>query len=155
MAVSPIPANMRSVTSSLVLNDCAAAIDWYVKVFGAEEITPRMTGPDGKVGHAELRIGDTVFMMGDEWPGGPTPSPATLGGTAVALFIYSADADQIWQRAMDNGAEELFPYELQFYGDKGGRIRDPFGHQWGIGIHVEDVSDEEMAKRMASFYDEQ
>lgn len=155
MAVDPIPPMLTSaVTPSLVLSDCAAAIDWYVEVFGAEEIPPRMTGPDGKVGHAELRIGGAVVMLGDEWPGGPTPSPATLGGTAVALFVYSADAKAIWDRALARGAEVLFPYELQFYGDEGGRIRDPWGHQWGIGRHVEDVDEAEMERRMAAFYED-
>lgn len=154
MSVNPIPPNCQAVTPSLVHRDCAAAIDWYIKVFGAEEIGPRMVGPDGSVGHAEIRIGGCTVMMGDEWSDGPTPSPTSLGGTAVALFIYAADAEQIWERAVDNGADVLFPFELQFYGDKGGRIRDPFGHQWGIGVHVEDVSEEEMKRRMASFYEE-
>lgn len=154
MAVDPIPPNVSSVTPSLVLADCAAAIDWYVDVFGAREISPRMTGPDGKIAHAELDICGSTVMMGDEWPDGPTPSPTALGGTAVALFVHSADAPQIWERALANGAEVLFPYELQFYGDEGGRIRDPFGHQWGIARHVEDVSEEEMARRMAAYYDE-
>lgn len=155
MTVDPVPPNVRSVTPSLVLDDCAAAIDWYVEVFGAEEIGPRMVGPDGKVGHAELDICGSVIMLGDEWPGGPTPSARALGGTPVALFVYDEDAKAIWDRAVAAGAEVLFPYELQFYGDEGGRIRDPFGHQWGIGRHVEDVSDEEMERRMAAFYEEE
>lgn len=155
MAVDPIPPNLSGVTPSLVQSDCAAAIDWYVEVFGARETMDRMVGPDGKVGHAELEICGSVVMMGDEWPDGPTPSPSTLGGTATALFIYSAEAKDLWDRAVAAGAEVLFPYELQFYGDEGGRIRDPFGHQWGIGRHVEDVSDEEMARRMTKFYEGQ
>lgn len=154
MAVDPVPPNVSAVTPSLVLSDCAAAIDWYTQVFGAREIGPRMTGPDGKVAHAEIDIRGCTVMLGDEWPGGPTPSPTSLGGTAVALFVYAEDAPQIWERALAGGAEVLFPYELQFYGDEGGRIRDPFGHQWGIGRHVEDVGEEEMARRMAAFYEE-
>ncbi len=154
MAVDPVPPNVHSVTASLVCSDAAKAIDWYTEVFGATEIGPRMTGPDGSVGHAEIRIGGTTVMLGDEWPDGPTPSPTTLGGTAVALFVYDADSDAMWERALANGAEVLFPYEKQFYGDIGGRIRDPFGHQWGIGRHVEDVSEEEMARRMATFYED-
>lgn len=153
MAVDPVPPNVQGVTPSLVLSDCAAAIDWYVEVFGAVEIPPRMTGPDGLVGHAELRIAGCTVMLGDEWPDGPTPSPTSLGGTAVALFVYAEDAPQIWERAIAGGAEALFPYELQFYGDEGGRIRDPFGHQWGIARRVEVVDDDEMARRMAAFYE--
>jgi PhnB protein len=155
VAADPIPANLSTVTPSLVQSDCAAAIDWYVQVFGAREVGPRMTGPDGKIGHAEIQIGGSVVMMGDEWPDGPTPSPASLGGTAVALFIYAEDAPAMWERALAGGAEVLFPYELQFYGDEGGRIRDPFGHQWGIARHVEDVDEAEMARRMAAFYEDQ
>ena len=118
-----------------------------------EEIEPRMTGPDGSVGHAELRIGDSVIMLADEWPGGPTQSPATLGGSTAALFIYTDDVDTMWENAIAAGAEEIFPLELQFYGDKSGRIRDPFGHTWGLGQHVEDVTQEEMERRMAAFYE--
>lgn len=87
-----------------------------------------MTGPDGTVGHARIRIGDTVIMLADEWPGGPTQSPTTLGGTTAALMLYVDDAEVAWNRATDAGAEEVFPLELQFYGEKGGRVRDPFGH---------------------------
>ena len=155
MTVSPIPANLRSVTPSMVVTPCADAIDFYVRVFGATEIEPRMTGPDGLVAHAEIEIAGSVIMLADEWPDGPTQSPTTLGGSTMALFIYSEDAPELWQRAVDAGAEVVFPYELQFYGDEGGRIRDPFGHTWGIGRHVEDVDDEEMQRRMAAFYEEQ
>ena len=113
-----------------------------------------MTGPDGKVGHAELRIGASVIMLGDEWPGGPTQSPTSLGGSTAALFIYTDDVEALWQRAMEAGAEEVFPLEMQFYGDKSGRVRDPFGHTWGLGQHVEDVSPGEMERRMAAFYED-
>jgi PhnB protein len=156
VSVDPVPPNLGSVTPSIVCSPCAEAIDWYVEVFGAEEVAPRMTGPDGSVGHAELRIGGTVVMLGDEWgEDGPIVSPTTLGGSPVALFVYAEDAPEIWERALANGAEVVFPYELQFYGDEGGRIRDPYGHLWGIGRHVEDVSDEEMQRRMAAFYEDE
>lgn len=128
------------------------AIDFYKRAFGAEEIGPRMTGPDGSIGHAEIRIGDSVIMLGDEWPDGPTQSPTTLGGSTAALFIYTDDVDALWQRAIEAGAEEVYPLEVQFYGDKSGRVRDPFGHTWGLGQSVEDVSNEEMERRMAQFY---
>jgi PhnB protein len=152
MAVSAIPEHLHSVTVSIVCTPCADAIDFYQRAFGAEETTPRMTGPDGSVGHAEIRIGDTTIMLSDEWPDGPTQSPNTLGGSTAALFIYTDDVDTLWKRATEAGAEEVYPLELQFYGDKSGRVRDPFGHTWGLGQHVEDVSDDEMARRMAAFY---
>jgi PhnB protein len=155
MTVSPIPANLRAVTPSVVCTPCADAIDFYTRVFGATEIEPRMTGPDGLVAHAEIEIAGSVVMLGDEWPDGPTLSPTSLGGSTMALFVYSEDAPEIWERAVAAGAEVVFPYEKQFYGDEGGRIRDPFGHTWGIGRHVEDVSPEEMERRMAAFYEEQ
>jgi PhnB protein len=152
MAVTPVPGHLRSVTPSLVCSPCAEAIGFYVRAFGAEEIGPRMTGPDGSVGHAEIRIGDSVIMLADEWPGGPTQAPTSLGGSTAALFIYTDDVDALWQRAIAAGAEEIFPLEVQFYGDRSGRVRDPFGHTWGLGQQVEEVSDEEMERRMAQFY---
>ena len=153
MTASAVPAHLRTVTPSIVCTPCADAIEFYKEAFGAEETAPRMTGPDGSVGHAEIRIGDSVIMLGDEWPDGPTQSPTTLGGSTAALFIYTDDVDALWKRAIDAGAEEVFPLELQFYGDKSGRVRDPFGHTWGLGQHVEDVSQEEMERRMAAFYE--
>ena len=155
MAVSPIPGRLGAVTASMVVTPCAEAIDFYTQAFGAVEIEPRMTGPDGLIGHAEMEIAGTVIMLADEWPGGPTQAPTSLGGSTMALFIYTEDAPEIWQRALDAGAEVVFPYETQFYGDEGGRLRDPFGHTWGIGRHVEDVSPEEMERRMAAFYEDQ
>ena len=152
MAVDPVPAHLGTVTPSLVCNPCADAIEFYKQAFGAEEVGPRMTGPDGSIAHVEIRIGGSTIMLADEWPDGPTVSPTTLGGSTAALFIYSDDVDALWQRALNAGAEVVFPLELQFYGDKGGRVRDPFGHTWGLGQHVEDVSDEEMRRRMAAFY---
>lgn len=154
MAVSPVPDHLHAVTPSLVCTPCADAIDFYTHAFGAEETGPRMTGPDGSVGHAEIRIGDSVIMLADEWPGGPTQSPTTLGGSTAALFIYTDDVDALWARAIAAGAEEVFPLETQFYGDRSGRVRDPFGHTWGLGQHVEDVSDDEMRRRVAAFYED-
>ena len=152
MSASPVPEHLRSVTPSIVCTPCSDAIDFYERAFGAVEVPPRMTGPDGSIGHAEIRIGDSVIMVADEWPGGPTLAPPTLGGSTVALFIYTDNVDAMWQRALDAGAEVVFPLELQFYGDRSGRLRDPFGHTWGLAQRVEDVDDEEMARRMAAFY---
>lgn len=154
MAVSPIPQHLHSVTPSIVCTPCVDAIEFYKSAFGAEETAPRMTGPDGSIGHAEITIGDSVVMLADEWPGGPTQSPATLGGSTAALFIYTDDVDAMWEDAIAAGAEVIFPLEVHFYGDKGGRVRDPFGHTWGLGQHVEDVGDEEMERRMAAFFED-
>lgn len=154
MSPAAVPEHLGSVTVSLTVSPCADAIDFYTKAFGAEEIEPRMTGPDGKVAHAEIRIGDSVIMLGDEWPDGPTLSPKSLGGSTAAVFVYVDDVDSLWERAVAAGAEVVYPLELQFYGDKGGRLRDPFGHTWGLAQHVEDVSPEEMERRMAQFYEE-
>jgi PhnB protein len=154
MATSPVPEHLHTVTASIICTPCTDAIDFYERAFGAEEVGPRMTGPDGIVAHAEIRIGDSVIMVSDEWPDGPTKSPTTLGGSTAALFIYTDDVDKLWQRAIDAGADQVFPLELQFYGDKAGRVRDPFGHTWGLAQHVADVSPEEMERRMASFYDD-
>jgi PhnB protein len=142
-----------TVTVSLTVSPCAEAIDFYCRAFGAVEVGPRMAGPDGLVAHAEIRIGDSVVMLGDEWPDGPTRSPRTLGGSTAAVFIYVDDVDTLWEQAVATGAEVVFPLELQFYGDRGGRLRDPFGHTWGLAQHVEDVAPEEMERRMAQFYE--
>lgn len=150
-----VPAHLNSITPSLVVTPCDEAIEFYKHAFGAEEIEPRMTGPDGKVGHAEIRIAGSVVMLADEWPDGPTQSPTSLGGSTCALFIYSENIDELWDRAVNAGAEVVYPLELQFYGDRGGRLRDPFGHTWGLGEHVEDVSEEEMDRRMKAFYETQ
>jgi PhnB protein len=153
MSPSAVPDHLTSVTPSLVVTPCAEAIEFYEAAFGAEEIEPRMTGPDGMIGHAEISIEGCVIMLADEWPGGPVSAPATLGGSTSALMIYTDDVDALWERAIAAGATEVFPLELQFYGDKGGRVRDPFGHTWGLGQHVEDVSPEELERRMAAFYE--
>ncbi len=149
---SNIPRNIRSVTPSLVVTPCAAAVDFYIAAFGAEEIEPRMVGPDGSVGHAEIRIGDAVVMLGDEWPGGPVQSPTSLGGTTATLFIHTDDVDALWERALAAGAEVVFPLEMQFYGDKAGRVKDPYGHTWGLSQRVEELDAEEMKRRMEAFY---
>lgn len=155
MSESGSPPSYRAVTPSLTITPCGDAIEFYVKALGAEEVGPRMTMPDGLVAHAEIRIGDSMVMLSDEWPGGPTRSPRTLNGSTSALFLYFDDVDPAWDRAVDAGMEVVYPLELQFYGDKSGRLMDPFGHTWGLGQHVEDVDDEEMARRMAAFSAEQ
>ncbi|MDX1511750.1 MAG: VOC family protein [Nitriliruptorales bacterium] len=152
--VRAIPEGRHAITPHLVCSPCGEALDFYKRAFGAEQIGDVMTGPDGSVGHAEMRIGDSVFMLADEWPGGPAQAPTTLGGSTAVMFLYTEDVDTMWEQAIAAGAEEVIPLELQFYGDKSGRIRDPFGHTWGLAQHVEDVDDEEMDRRVAQFYED-
>ena len=147
--VSYIPKDYNNVTPYLIVKDAAQAIEYYKKVFGATE-TARMNGPDGKVGHAELKIGNSHIMLADENPGmgeGHT-SATTVGGSPVSLYVYLPDVDKVVKRAVDEGAKILKPVQDQFYGDRNGFIRDPFGHFWGVATHVEDVSPSEMAERM-------
>lgn len=139
------------VIASLTVSPCAEAIDFYIAAFGAEEVPPRMELDDGTVAHAELRIEGTRIMLADAMDMAPTDTPGTLGGSTAALFIYTDDVDEAFKRALAAGAEVVFPLEDQFYGDRAGRVRDPFGHTWGLGQHVEDVPDEEMHRRMAAW----
>jgi PhnB protein len=147
--VSYIPKDYNSVTPYLIVKGAAQAIEYYKKVFGATE-TVRMNGPDGKVGHAELKIGDSHIMLADENPsmGEGHTSATTVGGSPVSLYVYLPDVDSVVKKAAAEGAKILKPVQDQFYGDRNGFIRDPFGHLWGIATHVEDVSPSEMAERM-------
>ena len=147
--VSYIPKDYNSVTPYLVVRGAAQAIDYYKKVFGATEIM-RMPGPDGKIGHAELKIGNSHIMLADESPGmGPGHISAdTVGGSPVSLYVYLPDVDDVVKRATTEGAKLLKPVQDQFYGDRSGFIQDPFGHLWGIATHVEDVSPKDMEERM-------
>ncbi len=147
--VSPIPKGYHSITPYLVIKGAAQAIDYYKKVFGATEVV-RMNGPDGKVAHAELEIGDSRFMLADENPsmGAGYTSAASIGASPVSLYLYLPDVDRVIERAAAAGAKVLRPAKDQFYGDRSGFIQDPFGHLWGIATHVEDVSPEEMKERM-------
>ena len=149
MAVKPIPEGYHSVTPYIVVTDAAAALDFYRNAFGAEEIV-RMPMGD-KIGHAEIKIGNSMVMLSDEWPDMGIVGPKTRGGTTVSLVIYVAGVDDAFKRAIDAGATEERPVQDQFYGDRSGTLIDPFGHRWTIGTHVEDVSPEEMNRRMAEF----
>ncbi len=146
--VKPIPDNYPQITPYLCVDGASAAIEFYSSVFGAT-VRMRMDGPDGKVGHAELAIGDSVVMLADEYPEIGFQSPKTIGGTPVTLSIYVEDADATFERAVGSGAKPLRPVETQFYGDRSGQFEDPFGHRWSVATHVEDVSPEEMSKRAA------
>jgi PhnB protein len=147
MPVSPIPDGYHSVTAYLIVKGAARAIEFYQQAFGATEIT-RLDGPGGTIGHAEVMIGDSPVMLADEHPDMGALSPETVGGSPVNMLIYTADADAMFQRALDTGAEQVRPMADQFYGDRSGTVRDPFGHQWTIATHVEDVSQEELQRRM-------
>jgi PhnB protein len=144
--VNPIPEDYPRVTPYLIVDDGAAAIDFYTSVLGAGE-RMRMAGPDGKVGHAELNIGDSVIMLADEHPEMNAVGPKTVGGTPVSIHVYVEDSDSVFERAIDAGAKSLAPMEDKFYGDRSGSFEDPFGHHWNVATHVEDVPEEEMAKR--------
>lgn len=146
MPVSPIPEGYHSVTPYLILKNAAAAIEFYKKAFGAVELF-RVEGPGGKIGHAEIKIGDSPVMLADEYPDMGYKGPESLGGTAVSLMVYVDDVDKIYPQAIAAGGKELRPLQNQFYGDRSGTLTDPFGHVWTISTHVEDVSEEEMAKR--------
>ena len=148
MPVNPIPPDYPRLCPYLSVKGAAVAIDFYRNVFGAEE-RMRLDGPDGKLGHAELQIGDSVLMLADEYPGMGGVSPKTLGGTPVTLSIYVEDVDQVFARALHGGATEVRAVQDQFYGDRSGMFDDPFGHRWNVATHVEDVSPAEMEKRAA------
>ncbi len=146
--VNPMPGDSPRVTAYLSVRGATAAIDFTRNVRGAEERV-RMDGPDGKVGHAELAIGDSVVMLADEFPGMGAPSPQTVGGSPVTLMVYVEDVDSTFETALEAGATEITPVEDRFYGDRSGQFEDPFGHRWNVASHVEDVPPEEMKKRAA------
>jgi PhnB protein len=150
-AVSPVPEHLHTVTARLVVRDGAAAIDFYRDAFGAQEVGERFTGPDGKLIHAEVRIGDSIVMITDESDNGaPARSPQSLGGIVSAVMsIYWADVDAAWQQAVAAGAEVIYPLADQFYGERGGRLRDPFGQQWMMSQRIEDLTSEQISHRAA------
>ena len=146
--VNPIPKDYPRVTPYLIVDGASVAIDFYTSVLGATE-RMRMGGPGGKVGHAELNLGDSVIMLADEHPEMDAIGPKTVGGTPVSLHVYVEDADAVFERAIEGGAKALRGVEDKFYGDRSGMFKDPWGHEWTVATHVEDVSEEEMTRRMA------
>jgi PhnB protein len=146
MAVKPIPEGYHAATPYLAVDDAAEAIEYYKKAFGATERT-RMETPDGKIGHAELEIGDSLVMLSDPFPQATTRSPKELGGTTASIFMYVEDVDAVAKQAVDTGATIAMEIADQFWGDRMGSVQDPFGHLWSIATHVEDVPPEEMAER--------
>jgi PhnB protein len=147
--VEPIPASYPRVTPYLIVDGASAAIDFYTSVLGATE-RMRMSAPEGRVGHAELDLGDSVIMLADESPEVDARSPSTVGGSPVSLHVYVEDADATFKRALDAGAKTLQPVEDKFYGDRSGTFEDPFGHRWHVATHVEDVPPDEMESRAAA-----
>lgn len=147
--VKPIPDGYHSITPYVIVKGAAAAIDFYKQAFGAVEML-RMPQPDGRVGHAELKIGDSVIMLADEFPEMNTVGPKTLGNSPVGILLYVEDVDAVFTKALSLGATVNKPLADQFYGDRTGTVIDPFGHKWTVATHKEDVSPEEMERRMAA-----
>ena len=140
--VQPIPKGYHVITPSIVVRGAAEAIEFYKKAFGAKEIN-RMAGPDGRVMHAEIRIGDSIVMLGDEFPAMGSKSPLTVGGISSSLMIYTEDVDSAYARAIAAGCTAERQPEDQFWGDRMGTLVDPFGHRWSLATHKTDVSEEE------------
>lgn len=144
--VRPVPAGYHTATPYLTVRGAADAIDFYKRAFGAKEIM-RMPAPGGALGHGEIRIGDSVVMLSDEFPGAATKPPSTLGGTTGYVFLYVPDVDRTFAQAVAAGAKVTMPLADMFWGDRFGTLLDPFGHAWGLATHKEDVPPKEMAKR--------
>jgi len=146
MAVKAIPDGYHSVTPYLIISGATGAIEYYKKAFGATELM-RIDAPGGKIGHAEIKIGDSPIMLADEFPEMGYKSPTTLGGSPVSIMIYVEDVDSVFKQAIAAGGKEQRPVKDQFYGDRSGTLEDPFGHVWHVATHKEDVSAEEMERR--------
>jgi len=147
----PIPHGFHTVTPSLIVRNGAEAVEFYKKALGAEEIM-RMALPDGRIGHAELKIGDSIVFLSDENPAMGCKSPQTLGGTASSLYLYVEDVDKAFQRAIDAGGKVTMPVADMFWGDRFGNFEDPYGHSWGLSTRTQDLSKQEMEEGAKSFY---
>ncbi|MCI0747127.1 MAG: VOC family protein [Verrucomicrobia subdivision 3 bacterium] len=150
--VKPIPDGYHTATPYLIIKGAADAIEFYKKAFGAKEAM-RMPGPNGKIMHAEIRIGDSAIMMADEMPEMGFRGPQSLGGTPVSLMLYVEDVDAMAKRATEAGAKVMRPVQDQFYGDRAGTFTDPFGHVWTLATHKEDVSREELNRRAQKMFE--
>ena len=148
----PIPEGYHTITPQLTVNGAAEAVEFYKRAFGAVELM-RTLGPDGKtVAHAELKIGDSVVFLSDEFPGMSVKSPSSLGGTTASIYVYVEDADAVFARVVAAGAQVQMPVTDMFWGDRMGSVFDPFGYHWAIATHKEDLTREELAERQAAFY---
>ncbi|PYI64398.1 glyoxalase [Arthrobacter livingstonensis] len=152
--VTAVPEHLHTVTPRLIVHDGGRAIEFYREAFGATEIGERFTDPDGALIHAEIRIGDSVVMISDETAdGAPAQSPQSLNGAATAIMAtYWADVDTVWEQAITAGAEVIYPLADHFYGERGGRLRDPFGQQWMLSQRIENVKTEEVNRRAAQYF---
>ncbi|CAN5353012.1 Dot/Icm type IV secretion system effector PhnB [soil metagenome] len=148
---NPIPEGYKGATPYLCVNGAASAIDFYKQAFGAME-TMRIADPSGKIGHAEIKIGEAPIMLADEFPDMGFRSPQAFGGSPVTIHLYVADVDTLFSQAVAAGAKAVEPVEDKFYGDRAGKLEDPFGHVWYIATHKEDVAPEEVQKRAAAMY---
>lgn len=153
MNVKAIPDGYHAVTPYLIVNGAAKAIGFYQRVFGATELF-RLPASDGRIGHAEIRIGDSQVMLADEFPEKGARAPSADGGMPVSLMVYVPDVDATFARAIDAGATQVRALQDQFYGDRSGTIRDPFGHVWTIGMHIEDVAPDELQRRFEAMQKE-
>jgi PhnB protein len=151
--VKAIPAGHRTVTPYLAIKNAAKALEFYKKAFGAMESYKLMI-PDGRLGHAEIRLGDSMIMLADEFPEYGGKAPETLGGSPVSIHLYVEDVDSFFKKALAAGAKEIKPVMDQFYGDRSGQLEDPFGHLWWIATHKEDIALEEMQKRVQAMFAE-
>jgi PhnB protein len=146
-----IPKGHHSVTPSIMVAGAARAIDFYKKALGAEEVS-RFPGPDGSIMHAEIRIGDSPIMLGDEMPEQGAKGPKAYGGTPVSLFVYLDNVDAAWKRAIDAGGKQIMPLADQFWGDRAGCFEDPFGHRWWLAQHIKDMTPEELRQAADQFF---
>jgi uncharacterized glyoxalase superfamily protein PhnB len=150
-SVKPVPDGFHTATPSMVVRDAAKAIDFYKRVFGAEE-RMRMPGPDGKIIHAEIKIGDSIIFLSDEIPNMGGKSPQSVGAYTGAVYLYVPNVDEIVQRAVDAGSKSAGPVSDMFWGDRVGHFVDPFGHAWSVGTHVADLTEQEVEKGAQEFY---
>ena len=149
MSVKPIPDGYHTATPYLIIKGAADAIEFYKNAFGATELM-RVPGPGGVLMHAEIKIGDSIIMLADEFPDMDALSPTTIGGSPIGLMLYLPNVDEVFARAIAAGGKEFRAVQNQFYGDCSGTLTDPFGHKWTIATHVEDVSHEEIERRLAA-----
>jgi PhnB protein len=151
MSIKAIPAGHHTASPYLTIKNAAEALEFYKKAFGANEIYKLMM-PDGRLGHAEMRVGDSIIMMADEFPEYGGKAPQTLGGSPVSIYLYVEDVDAFFKKALAAGAKERKPVMDQFYGDRSGQLEDPFGHLWWVATHKEDVAPEEIQKRAEAMF---
>lgn len=150
-STQPCPKGFHTVTPSLIVRNAGQAIDFYKKALGAEEHM-RMTGPDGKINHAEIKIGDSIVFLSEENPNWGTQSPTSLGGSTGGLYLYVEDVDKAFQRAVDAGGQQKMPVMDMFWGDRMGNFIDPYGHNWTLATHTQDLTEQEIKEGEKKFY---